>query len=324
MNKDFMVSVIMPIYNVEKYLERSILSVIKQTYKNMEIILVNDGSTDNSLKICEKYKEKDSRILVINKENGGLSSARNAGLDIARGDYIVLIDSDDFIEEHFIEYLLDVATMYNTDIAECSLEKVNEEQLYEVDFKFNNDRKITVLNNFEALKRIHSDNFDECLRSVVVWNKIYKRKLFDGIRYPEGKQYEDEFTTYKLFYKSKKIAFSNEKLYAYVQRKNSIMKQSFNIKRLDAIEAYDAYLDFFEEKNLYDMQARTCRRYMRILTIIKDEVINSDYKEKDNILTILYNRMDKICKKLDELLLNHKELEYRKNLHQEFVKKFYN
>ena len=170
--KNPLVSVIIPIYNVEKYINKTINSVINQTYKNLEIILVNDGATDNSLEICKKYNEIDSRIMIIEKENGGLSSARNAGLDVAKGEYISLIDGDDFIESHFIEYLLSLIIKSEADIAECYLEKIDEEKINNSRLTYKNDEKdILVLNNLDALKRIHNDDFDICLRSVVVWNK---------------------------------------------------------------------------------------------------------------------------------------------------------
>lgn len=318
-----LISIILPIYNVENYLHKSIDSVINQTYKNIEIILVDDGSTDNSSKICDEYVSLDPRIKVIHKKNGGLSSARNIGIDNAKGEFIALIDSDDFISINFINELLNLIIKYNVDIAECDIEKVNE-----IDsklFQFSDNSTLTnpiILNNYEALTRIHNDDFSICLRSVIASNKLYRKSLFNNIKYPLNKVHEDEFTTYRLFYKSRKVAFSNKKMYAYLQRQNSIMHTKFSIKRLDALEAYDSYLNFFFEQNLYEMQARTCRRYLRLLSIIKTQVKNSDFENKNIIFDILENKFRYICNFIDDLVSEHPELSYRKTLCAEFIKKY--
>lgn len=318
-----LVSIVLPIYNVEKYLKKCIDSVVSQTYKNTQIILVDDGSTDSSSQICDEYKLIDKRIKVIHKKNGGLSSARNAGIDNSNGEFIAFIDSDDFISNNFISELLNLILKYDADIAECDIEKVEEKDSSL--FQFCNEdssEPIKVLDNCQALTRIHDDDFYICLRSVIASNKLYRKSLFDTIKYPLNKLHEDEFTTYKLFYASRRVVFSNKKMYAYLQRKNSIMHTDFSLRRLDALEAYDAYLNFFIEHNLYEMQARTCRRYLRLLSIIKLEVKSSNFDDKNMVFDILKNKFDYICNFIDDLVIKHPELAYRRPLCDEFIKKY--
>lgn len=317
-----LISVILPIYNVEKYLRRSIESVIKQKYKNLEIILVNDGSSDSSPNICEEYKEKDKRITVIHKENGGLSSARNAGVDRAKGEIIAFLDADDFISNEFLWELFRIMNKYNADIAECNVEKVDEDKVQTYQFKDETKDDSFCLEKYEALKRIHDDDFSICLRSVIASNKLYKKKLFKETKYPLNKLHEDEFTTFKLYYNATKVAFTNKKMYAYVQRKNSIMHKEFSLRRLDALEAYDNYMHFFIEKEMIEMQARTCRRYLRLLTIIKNEVKESKYEDKEAVIKTLNNKFNYICNFIDQLVKRYPELAKRKEMCEEFIQKY--
>ena len=225
------VSVILPIYCVEKYLEQCIDSILVQTCSDLEIILVNDGSTDHCGNICDKYSAKDSRIRVIHKKNGGVSSARNVGLDIAVGEYIAFIDPDDTVHSRYIEILLDLCQRYDCDIAQCDFLAIAEDS---VKLPFGQRQRIDILNNRQALSKLCSAN--EEVRYVVPWGKIYKRDLFDNIRYPIGRIHEDEFTTYLLFWKARKIVITNQYLYYYIQRATSIMWQKFSISRLDVLE----------------------------------------------------------------------------------------
>lgn len=265
-----LISVVVPIYNVEKYLKTCIETIIKQTYKNIEIILVNDGSTDNSLQICNEFKEKEKRIKVINKKNGGLSDARNIGLKKAKGKYICFIDSDDFINEKYIEELHSLIIKNNAQIAICSFENVNEfgESIYKKEIISQ------VVSRKEMLEQMNNKSFYPA--SIVAWNKLYDINLFKNIIYPEGKIHEDEFTTYKLYYLSEKVVTTSECLYYYRMVPTSIMNKKFNIKRLDVLEALEERMNFFLEKKeqgLYDLALIqyekvlignyvNCRRYL--------------------------------------------------------------
>ena len=288
------ISIVVPIYNVEKFLPFCLNSIINQTYKNLEIILVDDGSTDSSLKICNEYASHDKRIQIIHQENHGLSYSRNRGIEIATSDYISFIDADDIIAPDFYEYLLHLLTSNNADIAECKFIKINETDLPSYTFPASSDSTFLVLNSIEALNRIHNDNLDICVNSVVVWNKLYKISLFNDIRYPIGKIHEDEYTTYKLFHKAKKIISSNKKLYGYVQRQSSIMNKPFSLTRLDALEPYDNYLTFFKKLGDIYLLKKCERRYLRLLVLILTELEHSDFKNKPYVRNILKEKFNEI------------------------------
>ena len=236
-----LISIVVPVYNVDKCIE----SIINQSYSNLEIILVDDGSKDSSGIMCDSYILKDKRIKVIHKENGGLSDARNVGIDKAKGEYIVFIDSDDWIDEKMIEILYNIIKKNNSDISICDYFLAYNEEIQTQ----KEDIEIINLSNIEALKKIYDKDLGVCM--IVAWNKLYKRNLFkDDIRYPYGKIHEDEFTTYKLLYKAEKISYTKQKMYYYRQRENSITS-SFNKKRLDCLEAFDErvkYMKYIVEK----------------------------------------------------------------------------
>ena len=229
-----LISVIVPVYNVEKYLKRCVTSILNQSYKNFEVVLVDDGSTDNSGKICDEMQGADSRIIAYHTKNGGLSAARNFGIEKASGDYIAFVDSDDFIKPDFLMQLISAMRQTNADIAACGYE------MY-----FNKLLSFSVVGNKNAVytnnKAIKSLFMGEKTVDVMAWNKLYKKSLFyDEICYPKGLLHEDVATTYKLLYKSKQIAYVALPLYCYFQRKGSIVGSgSFNEKRLSLIKTVD-------------------------------------------------------------------------------------
>ncbi|HEP1806196.1 TPA: glycosyltransferase [Streptococcus suis] len=234
--KEELVSVIVPVYNVEKYLSQCLDSIIHQTYKNLEIILVNDGSTDGSGKICDDYAAKDGRIKVIHQENGGLSDARNKGLDLMTGQFVTFVDSDDYLENNCIHTLYTYACTCKTDI---SIGKFIEFEENTSQFLFhnhlNNGNKIEFLTGDQCLER-HHKYFLSIF--VTAWAKLYRTSLFNDsnpckkIRYPLGVLHEDQYTTHKLFLKSNKIVFVNDYLYVYRVRKNSITNTPLSDKRI--------------------------------------------------------------------------------------------
>lgn len=230
--KEELISVIVPIYNIEKYIEKCVRSIINQTYTNIEILLVIDGATDNSLKVCEKFE--DSRIKILYKKNGGLSDARNYGLKYAKGKYVLLVDGDDFIESNMVEILYKNLKETNSDISVCSFRYYYESGKVQDYYTHNDNNEIIQMNKEEALLSIISNKlaFRQC-----AWNKLYKKELFDNIKYPFGKLYEDMGTTYKLIIKSERIVYTHKNLYNYVQRGNSITKTfNFNKREFDRIE----------------------------------------------------------------------------------------
>lgn len=235
-----LISVIIPVYQVEPYLKHCIESVINQTYRNLEIILVDDGSVDGSGEICNQYADKDNRIKVIHQENRGLSEARNRGIDIARGEYLSFVDSDDWIDMRFIEIMYEISIEAECDIVQCNFQNViddsSEEDKHKGNYTIYSSREFSIA-TYTLLS----------WRCSVAWNKLYKASLFEGIRYPIGKIHEDEFTTYKLIWRANNIAVTNTRLYFYRQRTDSIMGSSYYSKRLDAGEAYMEKEVFYKE-----------------------------------------------------------------------------
>lgn len=266
---DDLISIVIPIYNVDKYIEKCLNSVVKQTYKNIEIILVDDGSPDNCGKICDSYANNDKRIKVIHKENGGLSDARNVGIEIANGKYITFVDSDDYIELDYIEYLYTLMKKYNTKISFCKVNVVFNEN--NTDNKPNNsdqsDYKWTKIQALEDV--LYANNFD-----VSAYAKMYLTEHFKNVRYPKGKLFEDNDTTYKLIDKNDYIAVGFEKKYNYIIRNNSITRTNFKKEQLYLIEASDnmcSYLSKYEQ-----LKKATYRKKFWARISIFNRMINSN------------------------------------------------
>lgn len=241
-----MISVIVPVFRVEKFLEHCIQSVLRQTYENFELILVDDGSDDNCPAICDRYAKDDVRVKVIHKQNGGIGETRNAGLQIAEGEYITFVDSDDYIHPQMLEMCMNSFQKEpDVDIAMCRLKKVSEDdnRAYEVQKEVTSSYRL--LRHIEIVEEMFAADYETY---VVSWNKIYRRKLFDGICFPVGKIHEDIFTTYKLLYNARGLALMDEELYYYRQRAGSAMS-AFHIKGYyDDLEAINERLAFFLDK----------------------------------------------------------------------------
>ena len=224
-----LISVIVPIYRVEQYLDVCISSVISQTYKKIEIILVDDGSPDRCGMLCDEWQKKDLRIKVIHQKNGGLSNARNTALKIAKGEYIAFVDSDDVVSSTMLEKLLHTLQQENADIAECNYVMFTDKIPIH---KTVANAEVSGYTTEDALSRFLEESTFKC----VVWNKLYNRKIFDTVRFEEGKLHEDVFFTYQAFGLSKRIAKIEESHYYYRQRSGSIMQQKFSLRNLDALE----------------------------------------------------------------------------------------
>ncbi len=270
------VSIIVPVYNVEEYLGKCVNSLIAQTYKNIEIILVDDGSSDNCPHICDEFGKTDSRVKVIHKENGGLSSARNSGIRIAIGDYIAFVDSDDYVKENYIELLLNACVENNCTVSACGYYEYYSEDNYNIVCGESDG----VISSIDAVKDIFTMKNEIC---VVAWNKLYAKELFidNNISYPEGKIHEDVFTTYKLCALADNVAYVNEPLYYYVQRQTSIMGQSFSPKRLQLIEAVESISPFVKENSPVFDDAYDYYMFLNYLTLLNTM---ADCKYKDNSL----------------------------------------
>lgn len=245
------ISVVVPIYKVQDYLERCIKSIINQTYDNLEIILVDDGSPDECPKICDEYALKDERIKVIHKENGGLSDARNFGTAAATGKYISFIDSDDWISKDFFSLLYYAIIENDCQIAECGVQKVYDDNIAE---STDSAHKCDVYDGEAALSMLICEN-QFCQH---VWNKLYLYDTVADTQFPKGKFHEDEFWTYRVFAQAKKVARVSETMYYYFQRPDSIMGKTFSLKRLDALEAKSERQKFIENK--FPQLALTARK----------------------------------------------------------------
>lgn len=224
-----LISVIVPVYKVEPYLRRCVDSILAQTYTNLEIILVDDGSPDACGAICDEYAAKDNRIQVIHQQNRGLSGARNAGLEAATGDYISFIDSDDAVDPRFIELLFSAMQSKNAEIAECARIDVYDNTLPTPKQNAINAESYDAETAFSLL--IPNQKFHQ-----TVWNKLYKKSAIGQIRFPERKLHEDEFFTWKAFLNCSRIAWISNAMYFYYHREGSIM-ETFSPRRLDFFEA---------------------------------------------------------------------------------------
>lgn len=234
------ISVIVPVYKVEAYLDKCISSIVNQTYQNLEIILVDDGSPDNCPAMCDAWAERDSRIKVIHKPNGGLSDARNAGMTIATGELIGFVDSDDWISPDMYRILYESMMTSGSDIAACGVQMVWEDG--------SPDQPLTkpgccVLDTEEAMRAL----IEESWLKQPVWYKLYKTELVKNIPFPVGKYHEDVFWSYQAIGKAQKVSVIDTVGYYYLQRGASIMGAGYSLKRLDALEARVQRLEYLQE-----------------------------------------------------------------------------
>ena len=254
------VSIIVPVYKVEKYLAKCVDSIIAQTYENIEIILVDDGSPDNSGVICDQYKDKDERIKVIHQKNMGLSGARNTGIDNSTGDYLMFIDSDDYIDPEMVSYLANKLETENADIAVCDYYDVVGDEIR--------------TNSYPKSEFVISDNskylnlFNEyTIVTVIACNKLYKKSVFAELRYPVGKTHEDEYLIAEVLSKADMICYSLKPLYYYIRQREDSIMNSYSEKKFDFIYAFDHRAEFFEKAGLNDMKDLTV--YSKINMLIK-------------------------------------------------------
>lgn len=247
------ISVIVPIYKVEQYLDRCVESILAQTVKDLEIILVDDGSPDACPKMCDEWAARHQNIRVVHKPNGGLSSARNAGIEVASGDYIGFIDSDDHILPDMYKCLLSALQTNDADMAICGYQYVDQ-STDKVDFVETGKSPLTdgVLNRKEAYEKLVASRAGYSFY-VTAWNKLYKKELFNNCRFPEGKLHEDEYSVHYFFKQCEKIAVTAKPLYMYMQRAGSIMNMGASLRSLDAVNALLDRYTFFKEEGCNDL-----------------------------------------------------------------------
>ena len=277
------ISIIVPVYNVEKYLKRCIDSILNQSFTNFELILVDDGSTDNSGKIIDEYAIKDERIKVIHKENGGQGSARNRGLDIAKGNYIGFVDSDDWIHKDMYKCMYQIINEDSTDIVQVGHNTVEK---YTKDKRCNiNDLNIICIDNI--IEKFTDCNSFEILPLIFPVNKLYRRELWKNLRFPEGKFAEDLRIIYKIYDITTKYKIIDYNFYNYYMSPNSSTRGEFNIKKLEDLEAWEEMFQFFKNKysdiDISNLKAVFCRRLLRYYFLTCEyKNIQIDLKKKFN------------------------------------------
>ena len=255
MSKTETVSVIIPVYNCEKYLRRCIDSVRAQTYSDLDIILIDDGSTDSSAEICDEYEKQDKRIRVIHQENGGLSVARNTGLDVADSDYYVFLDSDDEMMPVMVETLWHVMHKTGADISQCGTIWISNDEAERIQRTAElNPSDLGNIKVYEGRDRFTILGYysETWLDWVVQWNKLYRKKIFDNLRYPSGKIHEDEFVIHKELSVADKVAVTDKKLHLYYQHEESITHNKGLRAEYNICEAMFERLTFYNENDYYD------------------------------------------------------------------------
>lgn len=275
-----LITVVVPIYKVERYLRRCVDSILLQTYKNLEIILVDDGSPDSCPLICDEYADIDKRVRVIHKSNGGLSDARNAGIEVANGKYIAFVDSDDYIDERMYEVLYKNLTDNNADISVCEFVKIHDgARIDSSPIK----ESVKLFNKLQTMNNLYDDLY---LQTVVAWNKLYKKDIFKSIIYPFGKINEDEYVIHLILNSANNVVYTNLQLYYYVQRTDSIMGGKYSLKRLDALNALMIRMNFFENMGYNELFIKAYYSYMYS---IKNNytLIRKNYPEEKEI----YNKL---------------------------------
>lgn len=272
-----LLSVIVPIYNVERYLKRGVDSILAQNYPNMEIILVDDGSPDNCGKICDEYAKADKRIRVIHKENGGVSSARNAGLDVARGDYFSFIDSDDSILPNMYSTMIAALEDNNLDIVSCGVRRIknNKTKNKKIKNKDDGDGNLKIINGKEALINCLAND------SAAIWNKVYTKKAIGTVRFPKGRIFEDSVASYSFTANACKVGYIDRKFYNYYYNENSITQTSFKPKaRWDYVLARKEAFDYCVEHKLPCIDECKSLYVKALLSCLTAVYANSNDEEK--------------------------------------------
>ena len=295
--KNSLISVIVPVYKVEKYINRCVESIINQTYENLEIILVDDGSPDNCPIICDKYQKKDTRIKVIHKANGGLSDARNVGIKESTGNYLLFVDSDDWLPTDAISFLYEVLIKSNSDISTGILKEVESD----TDIGDNKASDVRTFNREKALEELmYLHNLSNSASG-----KIYKRDLFLHVNYPIGKHYEDLGTTYKLFDQAERVTVTNKVVYYYFKNTESIRHMKYSSKRLEGLEFSLKELNFIEDNHPKLLDAAIYRVFYECMLILNEMPLF--HRDRSSIYKVLR-------KYIGNVLFNEKLLKKQKLL----------
>ncbi len=268
------ISVIVPVYNVEKYLDRCVQSLFNQTYENIEIVLINDGSTDRSGEICDRYAQEDSRVKVLHQEYNGVADARNKGVAMATGEYVIFLDGDDEADREYVGKLYKTLIENDLDIAQCCLLRIRNGQPIN---KLDVNNGVRIFNGIEMQMKTFDRDRYFC---NVVCGKLFKKGLFEGLSFPYGRINEDESMIYRLTFKSKRVGIIDDYLYYYHYNGDSITEKKYNIHRLDAFYMLEEKFVFYKEQGLEDFANKTANEYFSQMSIVfchKKEEIADDY-----------------------------------------------
>lgn len=274
-----LISVIIPIYNVENYLYDSIQSVLRQTYKNIELILIDDGSTDESLSICKKFQIEDKRIKIITQSNQGISYTRNVGLREAAGKYIIWVDSDDYIKKDMIEKLYYLIKKNDADMSICNYIKGSDR-----DYKFQDGNgSELIFDGKQGLDYLYKDNHFSFIMAAS-WCKLIKKSLYEGLEYPNGKLFEDIYMSHYLIQRCQKIVFIDQIMYYYYQWSESILGTNFHIGKLDYLDWFKERIAFFKKLHYDELQEKARLQYLHALmweySRVKDILHDNDCAKK--------------------------------------------
>lgn len=305
-----LVSIIVPVYNVEKYVKECVMSIIGQTYDNIEIILVDDGSTDGSGRLCDDLAGVDSRITVIHQSNGGLSSARNAGIIASSGEYLCFIDSDDVIKKEYVSALV-AGCSTGCKMAVCNIERFTDGEKYclESDGERSNGHVVPDYSFVTGLSDLISEEYVKC---VIAMNKMYHRSLFDKVTYPIGRIHEDEFVIYKLAMLAEQIYVTEETLYLYRQRDNSITGSTnkLNFDHYDVIDAYETRIMQaleYADVEMAEITTRNC--------LIKLIQFAGQFKKSRELVNIVRKRYLMVYYKYGYIMSRKRRMKYRLMIH---------
>lgn len=294
------ISVIVPVYKVESYLHRCVESILRQTFNNFDLILIDDGSPDNCGMICDEYAENDSRIHVIHQQNTGLSAARNSGIEWSfrhsDSKWLTFIDSDDWVHPEMLQILYDAVCQTNLPISICGYYKTEGKGL-EIDSS-QIKTKIWKTEDFYLEKTVNA---------TVAWGKLYKRECFETIRFPAGKIHEDEYVSYKVLFNYPKVAVVDAALYAYFQNHESIMHSKWNPKKLDGLKALEIQMNFFKKRNMKEiykdrLRAYICfcaNQYRQCCSMPSMPWISLRLKWKATVKMIIYHKMKILDRKME-------------------------
>ena len=312
-----LISIIVPVYNVEQYLEKCVDSIINQTYKNLEIILVDDGATDSSGKLCDELAKIDNRIKVYHKENGGLSDARNYGVERATGEYIGFVDSDDYIDAEMYEKLYEAIKKENVDVAECNLKIIypEREELFTEQNYYNVCTKQEYLEEYLKIEKIFGS----------VWTKLISRKIAKELLFPKGKLYEDTYYAYDLINVANSFVLIDSPSYNYLMRENSITNSKFNPRIFDLIEIVEKFHKTTYKNYPGLKEAADCRRMYAYFSVLNSILLEDEFKNnlyyaqiinyfKENYKAILKNKYINRNRKLSVILIKLNIDLYRKVL----------